>query len=206
MMGDTGPCGPCSEIHFNLLPERRRGRRPETASTRAQPALHRDLESRFHPVQRERRRHVLPARRETRRHRHGLRTRRGNLRDDKRLQGFQRRDPSNYAADVFAPLFTKDRGAFRQDLSRAPSRRNAKGLSEQENIDVAFRVLADHARCVSCAIADGILPGQRRTKLRHPPDPAPRNSVREEARTADRVLRATRRARRRIARRRVSRN
>jgi alanyl-tRNA synthetase len=32
-------------------------------------------------------------------------------------------------------------------------------LSEQENVDIAFRVLADHARCVSCAIADNILPG-----------------------------------------------
>src|SRR5690606_6839405 len=30
---------------------------------------------------------------------------------------------------------------------------------EQENIDIAFRVLADHARCVSTAIADNILPG-----------------------------------------------
>ena len=33
------------------------------------------------------------------------------------------------------------------------------GLTEQEQVDVAFRVLADHARCVCCAISDGILPG-----------------------------------------------
>jgi alanyl-tRNA synthetase len=32
-------------------------------------------------------------------------------------------------------------------------------LTDQENVDVCIRVLADHARCVSCAIADGILPG-----------------------------------------------
>jgi alanyl-tRNA synthetase len=34
-----------------------------------------------------------------------------------------------------------------------------EGLSEQENIDVAYRVLADHARTVSLSIADGIMPG-----------------------------------------------
>ncbi|HEX3728846.1 MAG TPA: alanine--tRNA ligase, partial [Opitutaceae bacterium] len=34
-----------------------------------------------------------------------------------------------------------------------------EGLTEQEHVDIAFRVLADHARCVSCAVADGILPG-----------------------------------------------
>ncbi|HEY0882261.1 MAG TPA: alanine--tRNA ligase, partial [Archangium sp.] len=68
------------------------------------------------------------------------------------------KDPSNYAADVFAPLFKKV-----ADLSgktyqaTVPTKR--EGLTEQENIDIAFRVLADHARCVSCAIADGIMPG-----------------------------------------------
>ncbi|MFA5058771.1 MAG: alanine--tRNA ligase, partial [Opitutaceae bacterium] len=67
-------------------------------------------------------------------------------------------EPSNYAADIFAPLFAKVASlsgkAYRGTV---PVKR--EGLSEQENIDVAFRVLADHARCVSCAIADGILPG-----------------------------------------------
>src|SRR5205807_1148870 len=68
------------------------------------------------------------------------------------------KDPSNYAADVFTPLFRKVAAlSGREYRATVPTKR--EGLSAQENIDVAFRVLADHARCVSCAIADGILPG-----------------------------------------------
>src|SRR5581483_4158847 len=67
-------------------------------------------------------------------------------------------EPSNYNADVFAPLFQKiSELSGKIYKGTVPTKR--EGLSEQENIDVAFRVLADHARCVSCAIADGILPG-----------------------------------------------
>ena len=68
------------------------------------------------------------------------------------------KDPSNYAADVFAPLFSKIAAlSAKTYAATVPTKR--EGLTEQENTDVAFRVLADHARCVSCAIADGILPG-----------------------------------------------
>jgi alanyl-tRNA synthetase len=67
-------------------------------------------------------------------------------------------EPSNYEADVFAPLFAKITALSGKTYARTvPTKR--EGLTEQENTDIAFRVLADHARTISCAIADGIMPG-----------------------------------------------
>ncbi len=67
-------------------------------------------------------------------------------------------EPSNYNADVFAPLFAKVAELSGKTFTgTVPQKR--EGLTEQENIDIAFRVLADHARTISCAIADGIMPG-----------------------------------------------
>ncbi|HTT57739.1 MAG TPA: alanine--tRNA ligase, partial [Opitutaceae bacterium] len=64
---------------------------------------------------------------------------------------------TNYAADLFAPLFQKIAAlSGRTYRGTVPAKR--EGSSEQEKTDVAFRVLADHARCVACAVADGILP------------------------------------------------
>jgi alanyl-tRNA synthetase len=156
MMGDTGPCGPCSEIHFNLLPsdDEAAGRKLVNSSS---PALHRDLEPRLHPVQRERRRHLLAARGQARGHRHGLRARRRHPRHDEGFQGFHRR-AVELRRRRLRPTFEKIAALSGKTYTgTVPTERT--GLSEQQTIDIAFRVLADHARCVSCAIADGILPG-----------------------------------------------
>ena len=156
MMGDTGPCGPCSEIHFNLLPgdDETAGRRLVNAGNprcieiwnhvfiqfNANPdgtfsplaAKHVDTGMGFERVA-------------------GIYATTGGFKDFTR-------DPSNYAADVFAPLFDKISALSKKEYkATVPAKR--EGLNDRENTDVAFRVLADHARCVSCAIADGILPG-----------------------------------------------
>ena len=64
---------------------------------------------------------------------------------------------SNYETDVFTPIF--------QGLEKMSGMRYTSTLpldaakqSEQEKVDVAFRVIADHIRCLSFSIADGIIP------------------------------------------------
>ncbi|HVT80466.1 MAG TPA: alanine--tRNA ligase-related protein, partial [Phycisphaerae bacterium] len=156
MMGDTGPCGPCSEIHFNLLPsddeaagrELVNGGSPRCieiwnhvfiqfnanadGSVTPLAAKHIDTGMGFERVA-------------------GIHATTGGFKDFTK-------DPSNYAADVFQPTFEQlARLSGKRYTGSVPQERT--GLTEQQTIDIAFRVLADHARCVSCAIADGILPG-----------------------------------------------
>ncbi|MGD1031982.1 MAG: alanine--tRNA ligase [Opitutaceae bacterium] len=161
MMGDTGPCGPCSEIHFNLL--------PGDSNSPAVEAQGRELVNRgalrcieiwnhvfiqfnanadgtFSPLAAK---HVDTGM--------GFERVAGIYATTSGFKDFTR-DPSNYAADVFTPLFAKVASlSGKRYTGTVPAKR--EGLGEQEETDVAFRVLADHARCVSCAIADGILPG-----------------------------------------------
>lgn len=156
MMGDTGPCGPCSEVHFNLL--------PDDAEAPGRAAVNQDsprcievwnhvfiqfnanADGTFSPLAAK---HVDTGM--------GFERVAGIYATTDGFKNFSK-EPSNYAADVFAPTFSKIAELSGKSYQETvPTKR--EGLTDQENIDVAFRVLADHARCVSCAIADSIMPG-----------------------------------------------
>jgi alanyl-tRNA synthetase len=137
-MGETGPCGPCTEIHVDVRSAEGKAQRPG-----------KELVNNDHPqvieiwnnvfMQYERRAdsslHPLPARH--------VDTGMGFERLCMVLQGKQ----SNYDTDVFQPLI--------QALAKScGTRYGAAGKS-----DIALRVVADHLRAISFAIADGQLPG-----------------------------------------------
>jgi alanyl-tRNA synthetase len=62
---------------------------------------------------------------------------------------------SNYETDVFSPIFRElEKLSGKKYTSTLPS----DNAGEQGKVDIAFRVIADHIRCLSFAIADGIQP------------------------------------------------
>ncbi len=156
MMGDTGPCGPCSEIHFNLLPsdDEAEGRKLVNSSSprcieiwnHVFIQFNANADGTFAPLAAK---HVDTGM--------GFERVAGIYATTHGFKDFSA-EPSNYNSDVFAPLFTKVATLSGKTYrGTVPTKR--EGLTEQENIDVAFRVLADHARTVSLSIADGIMPG-----------------------------------------------
>ena len=155
-MGDTGPCGPCSEIHFNLLPsdDEVEGRKGVNSSSprcieiwnHVFIQFNANADGTFSPLAAK---HVDTGM--------GFERVAGIMATTKNFTDFTP-EPSNYNADVFAPLFAKVTALSGKTYTgTVPTKR--EGLTEQENIDIAFRVLADHARTISCSIADGIMPG-----------------------------------------------
>ncbi|MCX6943929.1 MAG: alanine--tRNA ligase, partial [Opitutales bacterium] len=156
MMGDTGPCGPCSEIHFNLAvaDDEAAGRALVNAGhprcieiwNHVFIQFNANADGTFAPLAA---RHVDTGM--------GFERVAGIHATTKGFTDFTA-EPSNYNADVFQPSFDQLAALSGKTYTgTVPTART--GLSEQQQVDVAFRVLADHARCVACAIADGILPG-----------------------------------------------
>lgn len=136
-MGDTGPCGPCSEIHVDLRGEDEVAKHPGA-----------DLVNEGHPLVIEIWNLVFM---EFNRKADGSLERLPAQHVDTGM-GFERLcmaiqgKTSNYDTDVFTPLISYIAGSA--------------GITygHQEKKDIAVRVIADHIRAVSFAIADGQLP------------------------------------------------
>ena len=66
---------------------------------------------------------------------------------------------SNYEADIFRPIFDElEELSGKKYASTLPDPSQPSTLNSQQATDVAFRVIADHIRALSFAIADGIIP------------------------------------------------
>jgi len=163
MMGETGPCGPCSELHVDLtpgprdLPEDRQHSGHELVNKGDArcieiwnlvfiqfnanpdgtfgelPAKHVDTGMGFERVT-------------------------SMIQGTKGLADFSEGVKiSNYETDIFRPLFDElEKITEKKYESTLPG--SAQNLSEQQKVDVAFRVIADHVRTLSFSIADGISP------------------------------------------------
>ncbi len=139
-MGDTGPCGPCSEIHLDRGPEAcdHTGEPGHVCAVNAGCARYIELWNLVF-IQYNRDAggalHELPARH--------VDTGMGLERITAVLQGVF----SDYDVDLLHNLI-----AATEELA-------GKAYGENAEADVSFRVIADHARAVSFLIADGVLPG-----------------------------------------------
>ena len=136
-MGDTGPCGPCSEIHIDLRPDE------EIAAIPGRELVNQDNDQVieiwnlvFMQYNRKADGHLelLPAK--------SIDTGMGFERLCMILQG----KSSNYETDVFSGLIGQVE-AF-----------SGHQYAEGGNVQVAMRVIADHIRAIAFSIADGQLP------------------------------------------------
>ena len=136
-MGDTGPCGPCSEIHIdNRLPEERGNVSGRDLVNKDDPQVIEIWNIVFMQYERKADGHLEPLSMNV------IDTGMGFERLVRVIQGKH----SNYDTDVFQPIIQAicDMSGFR--------------YGEKEETDVAMRVLADHLRTIAFSIADGQLP------------------------------------------------
>ena len=149
MMGDTGPCGPCSEVHVDLRSEEERQQTPGV-----------ELVNEDHPQVMEIWNLVFIQ---------------YNAQPDGSLEklqdqhvdtgmGFERivavlqGEESTYDTDLFAPLLQAVCDLSPRDEVRGYDDLSIEGEAREE-VRIALRVVADHIRAIAFAISDGVMPG-----------------------------------------------
>jgi len=154
MMGDTGPCGPCSEVHVDLTPD---GDTRGTLVNQNDPGcievwnlvfiqFNANPDGTFTPLPQ---RHVDTGM--------GFERVTAIIQDTENLTDFSG-TISNYETDIFRPIFDELEKLSGKEYRATIPKQTSAGETEQQKIDVAFRVIADHIRALSFAIADGIIP------------------------------------------------
>jgi alanyl-tRNA synthetase len=131
-MGDTGPCGPCSEIHYDQGPRVPGDPVPNGAGDRVIEVwnlvfmqFNRGADGKLTPLPKP-----------------SIDTGMGL----ERLAAVAQDVPSNYETDLFRPLLEITAELARTTYGREPKR------------DVSLRVIADHARTIAFLLADGVFP------------------------------------------------
>jgi alanyl-tRNA synthetase len=183
MMGDTGPCGPCSEIHVDLTPAGdTKGSLVNKGDARCIEIwnlvfiqFNANPDGTFTPLPAK---HVDTGM--------GFERVTGIIQCTKGFKDFANAKISNYETDIFRPIFDEleklsgkkygstlpgsagvppassgpaDSETGRRDGGAPRSDSQLSTLNSQQSIDIAFRVIADHIRTLGFAIADGIQPG-----------------------------------------------
>jgi alanyl-tRNA synthetase len=144
-MGETGPCGPCSEIHYDATDDKTGGplvnqdnprvieiwnlvfiqfNRGADGSLDTLPAKHVDTGM-------------------------GL----------ERIAAVMQGKKSNYATDLFVPILQTIEEISGKQYGQGTDGDRYDATDEENLIDVAMRVIADHVRSLTFALADGIRPG-----------------------------------------------
>ena len=149
-MGETGPCGPCTEIHVDSRTPEEKAKIPgRELVNKDNPQVieiwnvvfmqyNRKADGSLEP---------LPM--------HVIDTGMGFERLVRMLQDKH----SNYDTDIFQPIIQQIEVLSRQQYGfTTPTGKLGEGSTEQEKIDIAMRVVADHLRAVAFSIADGQLP------------------------------------------------